>query len=409
MKVLVLSHLYPSTFRETAGIFVHEQVKALEKKGVKVEVVSPVPWTPFLLDRLSQEWKAYSEIPAEAMLDGIKVGYPRYLAFPRAWFSASSGHRMYRGVKNAAGKIYQEFPFDLIHAHVALPDGYAGALLAQHFGKPLIVTIHGQDLQHTVERNAACQRAISYVLNSASRTILVSHKLKRLATKYSNLPDKLVVVSNGVDPRNVVLCPVESINQQKEGPTLLSVSNLVPTKGIDLNLFALQKIRKNHSMFLYLVIGGGPEEAKLRKLARKLGLEKQVEFLGRQPHYQVMKYIAACDIFTLPSWKEGFGVVYLEAMATGKPVIGCEGEGIEDFVEHGKTGLLVKPKDVDSLVEALDCLLSHSEEAQAMGERARTLVLENYTREKNASKTIEVYQEALDGKQGLNCDFSTWL
>jgi len=395
MKVLVLSHMYPSTFNEVAGIFVHEQVKALVKEGVGVQVVSPVPWAPFPINRMSQKWKAYSEVPAKSAFDGINVWYPRYLAFPKAWFFASSGQRLYHGIKDVVSKIYQEFPFDLIHAHVALPDGYAGALLGQRLGKPLVITVHGQDLQHTVDRNAACRRAVYYALESASRTILVSHKLKRLAAKYFNLHDKLVVVPNGVDPQNVVLRPIKSVNQE-EGPTLLSVSNLVPTKGLDLNLHALQKIRKNYPALRYLVIGGGPEKAKLRKLAGELGLEKQVEFLGRQPHHQVMKYMAACDVFTLPSWNEGFGVVYLEAMANGKPVIGCQGEGIEDFVEHGKTGLLVKPRDMDSLVEALDFLLSHPDEAKAMGERARKLVLENYTWEKNAEKTIKVYEEVLN-------------
>jgi len=397
MRVLVLSHMYPSTFNEVSGIFVHEQVKALVEKGVEVQVVSPVPWAPFPISRMSQKWKAYSEIPAESVWDGIKVWYPRYLTFPKGWFFASSGQRMYRGIKDVVAKIYEEFPFDLIHAHVALPDGYAGVLLNQHFGKSLVVTIHGQDLQHTVDRNAACRHAVSYVLNSASRTILVSHKLKRIATKYCNRSDKLVVVPNGVDPKQVVSRPIDLIDQQKEGPTLLSVSNLVQTKGIDLNLYALQRIRKKYPALRYVVIGGGPEEAKLRKLAGELGLEEQVEFLGRLPHHQAMKYMAACDIFSLPSWNEGFGVVYLEAMATSKPVIGCQGEGIEDFVEHGKTGLLVKPRDVDSLVEALDYLLSHPDEAKAMGERARKLVLENYTWEKNAEKTIKVYEEVLSG------------
>jgi len=89
-------------------------------------------------------------------------------------------------------------------------------------------------------------------------------------------------------------------------------------------------------------------------------------------------------------------VVYIEAMACGKPVIGCKGEGIEDFVEDGKTGLLVKSKDVDSLAKAIDYLLNNPDEAKAMGERARKMVLENYTWEKNAEKTIKVYQEVLN-------------
>ncbi|MBE9569441.1 MAG: glycosyltransferase, partial [Proteobacteria bacterium] len=222
--------------------------------------------------------------------------------------------------------------------------------------------------------------------------------LQQLSIKRLGIRDKLIVVPNGIEPQDVLSRPVDFAKQQGKYLTLLSVSNLVQTKGIDLNLYALQKIHKNYPALRYVVIGSGPEEAGLRKLAKELGLERQVEFLGRQPHHRVMAYMAACDVFTLPSWNEGFGIVYLEAMANGKPVVGCRGEGIEDFVEHGKTGLLVKPRDVDSLIEALNFLLRNPEEARAMGERARKLVLENYTWEKNAEKTIKVYQEVLNAR-----------
>jgi hypothetical protein len=78
--------MYPSTANEVSGIFVHEQVKALVEKGVDVRVVSPVPWAPFPINQMTQKWKAYSRIPAQSVWDGIKVSYPRYLAFPKGWF-----------------------------------------------------------------------------------------------------------------------------------------------------------------------------------------------------------------------------------------------------------------------------------------------------------------------------------
>lgn len=398
MNVLIISHMYPSTFNKVGGIFVYQQAQRLRILGCEIRVISPRPWTPFPIKHFSKKWRAYSEVPEKMIWDGIYVWYPRYLSFPKAWFLASSGKRMHHGIKDVIAKIYQEFPFDLIHAHVALPDGYAGALLALKYHKPLIVTIHGLDLQHTIYRNLACPRAISYVLNSASRTIMVSQKLRQLAIKYFNVRDKLIVVPNGIEPRDVPSSPVKSDKPQKGYLTLLSVSNLVQTKGIYLNLYALQRIRKKYPALRYVLIGGGSEEVKLRKLAKELGLENRVNFLGRQPHHQVISYMAGCDVFTLPSWNEGFGIVYLEAMASSKPVIGCRGEGIEDFVKDGKTGMLVKPKDVDSLVNALDFLLSHPEEARAMGERARSLVLENYTWEKNAEKMIKVYEEVLNAR-----------
>jgi teichuronic acid biosynthesis glycosyltransferase TuaC len=393
LKVLIISHMYPSSFNEVAGIFVHEQIKALVQKGIDVRVISPVPWVPFPLDRISRKWKNYHDIPNKANLNGIDVWYPRTLSFPHALFFASSGWRMYWGIRRIVATIYDEFRFDLIHAHTALPDGFAALKLKDKYNKPIVVTVHGQDLQHTIRQNAACRQTVSYVLNSASEIICVSWKLHNISLKYTSGRNRIAVASNGIDPQEWLARPVEYIKQQIDEIMLLSVSNLNQTKGIDLNLCAFQKLRKNYSALRYVVIGAGPEELSLRKLARKLGIEEQVVFLGHQPHSRVMDYMAACDVFTLPSWNEGFGIVYLEAMASCKPVIGCQGEGIEDFVEHGKTGMLVKPKDVDSLVDALDFLLSHPERAKAIGELARNHILENYTWEKNADKMIKVYEE----------------
>lgn len=395
MRVLVISHMYPSTFNEVAGIFVHKQVQALISKGVEVRVVSPVPWTPFPVSHMRSKWRKMSQVPDQAVWESVQVWYPRYLEFPRAWFFAGSGKRMYRGIRRLVEGIHQRFSFDLIHAHAALPAGYAGASLAQELGVPLIVTIHGHDLQHAVHCGIRCRHALAFVLDHASRIIVVSRKLRRLAEEYFGHHGKLVVIHNGVDPTEIIVRDQKDLPTRTGAITLLSVSNLIHTKGLDLNLLAVERLRKRYPMLRYKVIGEGPLEARLRRMADSLGLNDCVEFLGRQPHQRVMEHMANCDIFVLPSWNEGFGVVYLEAMAHGKPVVGCQGEGVEDFVEHGKTGMLVKPRDVESLVEALDFLLSHPEEAKAMGERARKVVLENYTWEKNAEKTVRVYSEVL--------------
>ncbi|HHU81353.1 MAG: glycosyltransferase family 4 protein [Dethiobacteria bacterium] len=395
MKVLVLSHMYPSSANEVAGIFVHKQVKELMKKGVEIRVVSPKPMTPFPINYLNPKWRNYSKIPRGCVWEEVETYYPRYVAIPRAMFFATSGYRMYYGIRRTVDKLYQEFAFDLIHAHVALPDGYAGALLARDFGKPLVITIHGQDFQKTVHRDDKCKAAIRSALQNAFRVMVVSKKLRRLAVKHFNIHNKLVVIPNGVAPEDIGRVggiPERSNNEN----IILSVSNLVSSKGIDLNIDAIKQLKDKYPQLQYWVVGSGPEENKLRGLTARYGLENRVKFLGRQPHGDALKYMAACDLFSLPSWSEGFGVAYLEAMALGKPVIGCQGEGPADFVKHGKTGLLVKPHDLDSLVEALDFLLSHPKKARTMGERARKLVLVHYTWEKNAEKTMQVYHEVLN-------------
>jgi len=103
----------------------------------------------------------------------------------------------------------------------------------------------------------------------------------------------------------------------------------------------------------------------------------------------------ACDVFSLPSWNEAFGVVYLEAMACGKPVIGCQGQGIEDVITDGKTGFLVKPKDVADLAAILLMLFEDPELRRKVGAQARRLVQADFTWEKNVEKTVVVYKQVL--------------
>ena len=397
MKVLVISHMYPSSFNEIGGIFVHEQVKALVAKGVEIQVVSPVPWTPFPVNYLSSKWKKYGAVPERTVYEGINIWYPRYITFPRAWFFASSGQRMYLGIKDVVAKIYKEFQFDLIHAHVALPDGYAGMKVAQKYKKPLIVNIHGQDFQQTIFKNNKCKKNIEKIINFSEKTIVVSKKLNKIGENNLQISsNKIKVVSNGINRNDIYIKINKNFKEYKDKKIILSVSTLKRTKGIDLNIKAIEQLTKEYSNLIYLIIGHGAERVNLKKLIDELKIQNIVKFIGKVSHRKVMEYLDFCDVFSLPSWNEGFGIVYLEAMAQGKPVIGCQGEGIEDFVENGKTGLLVKPKDVDSLAKALGFLLSNIDEAKIIGERAQKVVLENYTWEKNAEKTIEIYREVLN-------------
>jgi len=393
MNVLVISSLYPSVNDPVSGVFVQAQIQELVKGGCQVKVLSPVPMAPFPINLFSKKWAGFHATPVCAVVENIEVYYPRYLSLPRNWLFGRSGQRMYAGMNTLLYEISNEFQFDLIHAHVALPDGFAAMMAAERFQKPFLVTIHGADLQKTIHFNPSCKDIIGGVISHSSATILVSNKLKRIAETNFGILNKLKVIPNGIDPASLDLISGGASQKTNEEKIVLSVSNLVPSKGVDFNLYALERLVSKHPEVKYLVIGAGPERGHLHSLARKLGLSNRVEFLGKLPHDQVLSYMARCDIFSLPSWQEGFGIVYLEAMAHGKPVIGCQGEGIEDFVEDSETGYLVKPGDLDGLVKTLGDLLDHPEKRTETGKRAQKLVLENYTWEKNAQETIRLYQE----------------
>jgi teichuronic acid biosynthesis glycosyltransferase TuaC len=393
MNVLVISSLYPSVVDPLSGIFVKQQVQELVNQGCQVVVIAPVPLAPFPIHLISKKWGKYHVTPHFTADDNIEVYHPRYISLPNNWSFQESGQRMYAGMKRLISEIAREFPFDMIHAHVALPAGYAAMRIAEVYQKPYLVTIHGADLQSTIYHSQGCKDAIKEVITNSSGVVLVSSKLKRIAEDQFGINDKYLVISNGIDPNTIQRIADSNPYPKDDRHNILSVSNLFESKGIDINLYALERLLEKHPDLLYWIIGAGPEQGYLENLSEKLGISDHVEFLGQLPHDRVLTYMAGCEIFSLPSWQEGFGIVYLEAMAYGKPVVGCLGEGIEDFVVDSETGFLVKPRDVDDVVVVLDTLLDDPDRAAQIGDAAQKHVLDNFTWEENVHNTIELYHK----------------
>ena len=282
---------------------------------------------------------------------------------------------MFNGIANTVKNIWFNFKFDLIHAQVALPDGFTAVKLKQEYHVPVVVTIHGADLQNTIYRNSRCRQAIGEVLKKADHIITVSDKLKNSAIDNYGYKNKIKTIANGVHPFNINFKKETRINRK----IMLSVSNLIQSKGIDLNLIAFSSLIDKHPTLIYKIIGDGPDLLRLKKIVKSLHIPKdRVFFLGQLSNREVLKHMSEADIFSLPSWREGFGIVYLEAMARGKPVIACKGEGIEDVIEHKINGFLVEPRDVDSLIRTIDYLLANPESAVNIGKIAQQVVLNRY-------------------------------
>lgn len=394
MKVLVISHMYPSTFNKVYGIFVHQQVKALVEQGCEVKVISPVPWAPFPLNKISSKWERYSQIPMKTTTDGIEVYYPRYIEFPKGILFHKSGEFMGNGIKSIVEEVHKEFKFEIIHSHVALPDGYASSIINEKYNVPHIVTIHGQDLQNTIYRNQKCKDALFKTLNKVDRVITVSEKLRQVV-KGENFYNKIEVVNNGID--NKYICE-HATHINSGSMEILSVSNLKEPKGIQYNLRAIANLIFKYPNIKYNIIGDGDYREQLEKIVDELGLKNNVKFFGKMEYDVVIEAMRKCDIFSLPSYKEGFGMVYIEAMAQGKPVIGIKGEGITDVIDNGINGFLVEGKNVDELTKVLEYLISNEAKRKEIGHNARNEVINNYTWDVNAKKTTNIYKSLIKCK-----------
>jgi len=183
------------------------------------------------------------------------------------------------------------------------------------------------------------------------------------------------------------------------GPLLLTAARLVRRKGVDAVLEALPAIARRVPAVHYAVVGSGPERDNLERRAGELGVRERVTFLGKLPDRDVVMAYNACDAFVMPARfehpsVEGFGLVFREANACGKPVVGSRTGGIADAIEDGRTGLLIEPDDIEALTGAVLRLLEDPSYAALLGRQGRELVTASGTWQHAADRMLEVMRAA---------------
>lgn len=285
-------------------------------------------------------------------------------------------------------RLARQRGFDTAY-HVQWPTAIA-TLLARPLGGPkrIFVAAHGRELlleplAHVPFLNTLYNGLRSTVLRCVDGLFPVSHYTGNLLKARSVRPERIRVLNNGTDPAR--FHPMDATALREDlGLTgrkvLLTISRLVPRKGIDTALHALQRILETVPEAFYLIGGDGPDQERLVSLAQHLGVADRVRFLGRIPYDDLRRYYNVGDVFVMPSrqdepYVEGFGLVFLEANACGKPVVGARSGGIPDAVQDGKTGLLVAPDDVAGLADALIRLFTDTDFATALGRNGREHVL----------------------------------
>jgi teichuronic acid biosynthesis glycosyltransferase TuaC len=405
VKVLVVSHLYPAPGDERS-LFVEDQVKALTTLGVGIRVMSPTGFAPRAL-WIAPRLRRRGLRPTHAVRAGIPVEYPRVLVLPKLLLASRSGAIFYASLRRSLPAL-RSWGLDLVHAHQALPDGAAARRLAADLGVPYVVTVHGRDVYHNLRSGGALARATALALREASAVVAVSSAVAR-ALENVVAPERLFVNLNGFRGTGGAHDGLEAKRTATAGrrvitralpavipdgaSVVLTAGTLIARKGHDTVLRALARLPERERPH-YLVAGDGPLLGDLRETAREAGIDGQVHLLGWRPHAEVLALMKAVDLFLLPSRDEAFGLVYAEAMSQGTPVIGCRGEGLEDFVEDGVSGFVVDPGDDLALAALIACLLQEPATAAGVGEAGKAAVA-GLTWQANAERQIDIYRRVL--------------
>lgn len=325
-------------------------------------------------------------------LDGLAVQSVPWLGPPRPISYGTWGYWMARPLRLALDRLYQSWPFDVLHAHCLAPTGHAAARWISRrseAGPPaFVVSAHGGDMIHVPENSWVGRRACLAALNRADLVLANSSWARGRCLQLAGGPLPVSVVHLGAT--------VTSTTPAHNGRVrLVTVAHLQARKHHDVVLRALARLDRA-SRPEYLVIGDGEQRHELERLATQLDLDDRVRFLGQLPNEEALARMAGCDLFVMPGVEEPFGVAFVEAMAAGVPAIGSRGEGgPEDIAAAGEGMLLVTPGDVDELAGTLQRLCADREELRRLGTAARTTASRNFTWEQCGDRTLAAYREAL--------------
>lgn len=234
---------------------------------------------------------------------------------------------------------------DIIHAHFGTWAGYAANLVYKCYGIPYVITEHASSINggKVTPGQAATLRA---AYKNAQKVICVGTLLKKNLTPYLEHPDKAVVIPNFVDIGTFRQSGHHTEKEKKF--TFVSIGNLSKRKGFGELLDAFAQSFHNRPHVSLVIAGDGEEQANLQDKIRTLRLEQQVTLAGRLSREEIALLLASSDAFVLASHAETFGIVFIEAMATGMPAIGTVCGGPEDIITP-ESGYLIRPGDVEAL------------------------------------------------------------
>ncbi len=360
MNILLFSALFPHAFEPTLGIFVENRMQHLRaNKDVKVTVVAPVPWFPFT-HRLFGAYGRAASAPKVEVRNGVTIYHPRYIVIPKIGMLLTP-YFLFRAAKKCISGLQKKgLSFDIIDAHYLYPDGVAASKLADYFDLPFVMTARGSDVTE-IGLLPKPKTMIKRAAERAGHTITVSNNLRRDLIKMGVNAAKVTTLRNGVDTEKFRSVD-RKINRSRygKGPVLMFAGWLIPRKRLDIVL----EVTKLFPELTTLIVGDGPLLESLQQKAISLKIQDRVHFLGQKKPEEMPAFYSSVDMLLLPSDREGWANVLLEAMACGTPVVSRAIGGAVDLITSDVAGRIVDSDNSVEIASAIKDLWDHLPERE---------------------------------------------
>jgi len=297
-------------------------------------------------------------------------------------------------------RIIAEEKIDILHLNLWNPASCRYGFLAGKSAKiPMIVTEH-DPFKLTGFKNVFKK----YGLKTVSKIVTVSLENQKLLKKlFPEHKEKIEVIQNGIDidwwqsqvlrfaEKDRYEIKTEIFRANKNTLIIISVAELHERKGLKYLIKAISEVKEKYPNIKLVIVGEGPDRKNLENLIKKLKLENNVILLGRRK--EIPKLLKSSNIFVLPSRREAFGLVNLEAMITPLPVIASKVGGIPEIIKDGETGILVESENEKELAQALEKLIPNSPLREEMAKKGFLRVKENFSAQKMAEEHEKLYME----------------
>ncbi len=385
MHIMVIPSWYSSTRNEVHGSFFKEQFKALANNDEKITVAYNEIWPITMLFKIHEKRKINFNIE-----DNLRTyRYKDYNYLPKTPL-------MFKSFNKRMDKLYQEIvknegKVDIIHAHSAFWGGISAKYISKKYHIPLVITEHSS-LKYAKHVKESYKKYIYAAYKYADCLIAVGNGLKKEIQSYVDRP--IEVINNIVDlqlfyiDENTENKSLESSGEFK----FFSCAFLEEGKGMECLIRAFAETFRDEKVSLRIG-GDGSLKLLLKELITELGAENQIKLLGALSRKEVSKEMRGCDVFVLSSEHETFGVVYIEALACGKPVVGTYNGGAEDIIKK-YNGIIAKNKNKEDLAKALRNIKENYRIYDKYNIREKTII--SYSEKILVEKLKGVYKKAYE-------------
>ena len=388
MRILTVSHMFPSQRLERHGIFICREAQFLRVHGIECDFLVGRPWTPWPLSRLGH-WRDYGRANPLVPPDGLQARRVSYLRPPGFGFRRFEGKSLALSAMGPARRWHREHPFDLVLGVSMLPDAEAAVVVGKKLGLPVATLAVGSDVMVYPDRMPVLWDRLCTTLEQVDLPIGVSESVCRRLVETGRCRREPVRVYLGRDTK--LFAPPSDkadvrrqLGWRKSDVIAIYVGGLVTSKGVRDLAAACDPLLGQDESFRLVCIGDGPAWDALVGLGN-------VHSPGRVSPAEIPLLLQGSDFMILPSHSEGMPQAVLEAMNCGLPVVATRVGGVPEAVVDGETGLLVEARDVEGLRGAIERMISDVAFRHAAGqaglERARTV----FDSEQNA----KVFADAL--------------